>query len=255
MTALVSPHTAPPPTPFLLPSFANFSLQSSLPSGSGSGSGSDSKTIITIVTDVSTPVTGPEGCTFTFAQQKGLPVTLLPQLDSWLENLLVWYETELNQTITGDKGAAGALGVGIEVWSNKYGRGRTQVEWEKGIELVFRALELDKHLEWAEIVITGEGRVDKTSKKGKVVGEVLSKGISLHKKLIVLCGMWEMEEEEEEEENQKEIQNQWGTTTTTILTNQNSLVVGELRHRFGETLAKTETASCLEQLVQEILLP
>jgi glycerate kinase len=132
--------------------------------------------------DVTFPFAGPSGAAHTFAPQKGATPSQVLALDAGLENvrklLITQFGTDV-QSIPGT-GAGGGLPAAAEVlWGARI---------RKGIEVVFSLTELARHVEWADAVITGEGRVDEQSLNGKVFDGIRRLCRKFRKKLIVIAG-------------------------------------------------------------------
>lgn len=116
---------------------------------------------IKILSDVTNPLCGPEGAAAIYGPQKGLTDKQIPIVDGWLAHL-----GELLQQATGRKvadlpgaGAAGGLGAGLLAF--------THAQVYRGIEEILRMVHLDDALAQADLVITGEGRMDAQSLNGK----------------------------------------------------------------------------------------
>ena len=84
-------------------------------------------------------------------------------------------------------GAAGGLSGGLIAFVNATLR--------SGIDLVMENVNFDQHLHDADIVITGEGKVDATSFQGKVVGAVLERARQNSVNSIIVCGQNDVESE------------------------------------------------------------
>jgi glycerate kinase len=116
---------------------------------------------ITVAVDVDSPLFGPDGAARVFGPQKGATFEEVAQLDAALEHLA---------RLTGDAGlragdgAAGGLGYGLRVFAG----GRV----EGGAVVVLGAARFAERLQGCDLVLTGEGRFDATTARGKVVGAV-----------------------------------------------------------------------------------
>jgi glycerate kinase len=119
-------------------------------------------------TDVDHPLLGPDGATATFGPQKGAAGPDLCQLEAALARFVRVVERDLPGCPAGlaglpGAGAAGGLGAAL------LGLGARRVS---GIGLVRRVTGLDAALATADLVVTGEGRFDSSSVRGKLVGGV-----------------------------------------------------------------------------------
>ena len=107
--------------------------------------------------DVDNPLAGLFGATKTFGPQKGIPEERLPVVDGWLEQLAV--ATDRRTALEKGAGAAGGLGFAL------LALGAVR---EPGIELVAEAVRLEERARKADLVVTGEGAFDFSSRSGKV---------------------------------------------------------------------------------------
>ena len=120
-------------------------------------------------TDVDNPLTGLFGATKVFGPQKGIAEDRLPVLDGWLEELAV--ATDRRLALAKGAGAAGGLGFALLLL------GATR---EPGIGLVADAVGLPQRARQADLVITGEGAFDFSSRSGKVpygVAEIAAEAV------------------------------------------------------------------------------
>lgn len=108
-------------------------------------------------TDVDIPLTGLLGATKAFGPQKGIPDERLPAIDGLLEGLAV--ATDRRTSLEKGAGAAGGLGFAL------LALGATR---EPGIDLVTRAVRLAERARASDLVVTGEGAFDFSSRSGKV---------------------------------------------------------------------------------------
>lgn len=120
------------------------------------------ETEFTVMCDVTNPLTGQNGATYTFGKQKGGTPEILEQLEkdmkSYAEKLFELTGIDVDQ-IKGT-GAAGGLGAALNVFLN--------ANMKSGIETVLDLIQFDTLLEGVDLVITGEGRMDWQSAFGKV---------------------------------------------------------------------------------------
>lgn len=112
------------------------------------------RTEILVATDVSNPLTGPDGAAFTYGPQKGATPEMLPVLDLALANMANVVERDLGPKLLDvpGMGAAGGLAGGLVGFLG------ASLLW--GAEVVADAIGLDERLARADLVITGEGRID-----------------------------------------------------------------------------------------------
>lgn len=116
----------------------------------------------TVMCDVTNPLTGPEGATYTFGKQKGGTPEILDRLEKGMKHYAQVIRTELG--IEADcfpgAGAAGGLGAAFKVF--------LKGNMKSGIEAVLDLIGFDQMLDGVDLVVTGEGRMDWQSAFGKV---------------------------------------------------------------------------------------
>ncbi|TCL64798.1 glycerate kinase [Hydrogenispora ethanolica] len=119
-----------------------------------------------VACDVTNPLTGPEGAAAVYGPQKGATPEMVAQLDAGLERLAERVREELGQDIQWlpGAGAAGGLGGGLVAFLN--------ARLTSGIELVMEVTQFEKQLQDAQLVLTGEGRIDFQSAFGKTISGV-----------------------------------------------------------------------------------
>ena len=115
----------------------------------------------TVACDVTNPLCGENGCSAVFGPQKGGTVETIPQMDIWLDNFAKLTKN-INQNISADHSGAGAAGgMGFAFLSYLGATLRS------GIDIVIEVTGLETHFVDADIVVTGEGRLDGQSYMGK----------------------------------------------------------------------------------------
>ncbi len=110
---------------------------------------------IEAVCDVDNPLTGPRGAARIYAPQKGATPEQVEELDAGLANLADVIERDLGfdvRSLSG-AGAAGGLGAGLHAFLG--------AELKKGIDLVFSLIKFKDKIKDADLVLTGEGRIDR----------------------------------------------------------------------------------------------
>jgi glycerate kinase len=132
---------------------------------------------IIAVTDVDNPLTGPEGTAHVYAPQKGATAREVDELDSALRHLAGVVEDAGHEP--GD-GAAGGLGYGLRVFA-----GATRVS---GVDFVLEQTGFGAELARADLVLTGEGRLDAQTAHGKVVAGVSARCAAQHVPVVALVG-------------------------------------------------------------------
>lgn len=121
---------------------------------------------ITAMCDVENPLYGPRGAAYIFGPQKGADPDMVRRLDGQLRALGDVLTRRLGRDLSqmAGAGAAGGMGAGCASFLG--------AELRSGIEAVLDAVDFDRRLEGADLVITGEGRLDSQSLCGKVISGI-----------------------------------------------------------------------------------
>ena len=117
---------------------------------------------VEVACDVTNPLTGPSGASAVYGPQKGATPEMVAELDAALHHFAQIIRRDLGVDVEQlpGAGAAGGLGAGLVAFSG--------ARLQPGAELVVEALRLDERLTGAQLVITGEGRIDsQTARFGK----------------------------------------------------------------------------------------
>ena len=145
---------------------------------------------VDVACDVVNPLTGPEGASAVYGPQKGATAQMVEQLDRALHRLAEIVRRDLGIDVehVPGAGAAGGLGAGLCAFAN----GRLR----KGAELVMDTLRLDDRLRGADLVITGEGRLDRqTARFGKGPAAVARRARAAGIPVLAIAGAVADEEE------------------------------------------------------------
>ena len=137
---------------------------------------------IDVACDVNNPLVGPNGASAVFGPQKGgtpADVELLNRaLDRYREVLAGPLGIDV-QMIPGS-GAAGGLGAGLAAFCN--------ARLKRGIDIVLDATGFDEQLRNADLVITGEGKIDMQTRYGKTIAGVMERARRYGKPVIAVVG-------------------------------------------------------------------
>lgn len=111
--------------------------------------------------DVDNPLTGERGASAVFGPQKGAGPDMVRELDSNLAHYAAKIKDCLGRDVAGipGAGAAGGLGAGVLAFLD--------AELKRGVDIVIEATGLASHMKDADLVITGEGRIDSQTIYGK----------------------------------------------------------------------------------------
>ncbi len=149
-----------------------------------------------IACDVDNPLLGKEGATFQFGPQKGLAEEGVVRLENMMSEMVIQLEKVFPEATSLARspgaGAAGGVGYGLSLVG--------EVKLVRGFELVSRWLQLEEEVKKSDFILTGEGRFDSTSWRGKGPFEILSMAKLANKKAILLCGSLEQKIEEKSRE-------------------------------------------------------
>ena len=129
---------------------------------------SERKIKITLVTDVTTPLCGPEGATRTFAPQKGASGSDVERLEKGVNNFAEVVRSTLGVDMTTLVGGGAAGGIAAGLWAF------VGADIKSGVEEVLKAVGLERRAEGSALIITGEGRIDSQTLQGKLPIGVLA---------------------------------------------------------------------------------
>jgi glycerate kinase len=134
------------------------------------------------VCDVTNPLTGPNGASYTYSSQKGATVEQIKALDKGLENLarVILREMGIDIRRMVGAGAAGGLGGGLHAFLG--------AELKKGIDLVIDMVNLKERIRGADLVLTAEGRIDFQTKYDKAPAGVARAAKEAGIPCIAVCG-------------------------------------------------------------------
>lgn len=143
-----------------------------------------------IASDVQNPLYGEQGAAYVYGPQKGADPDTVAQLDNGLKHfaeLLKQFAGQDISTIAGT-GAAGGVAAGLISFF--------KTEIKKGIQLVADASGVVDVIKDADLLITGEGKIDNQSAKGKVVGYLSGLAKKNNIPCRAICGFVELNKEE-----------------------------------------------------------
>ena len=135
-----------------------------------------------VMCDVTNPLCGKNGATFTYAKQKGASREGIVRLEAGMQNFrdVIEKKTGINPDGIEGSGAAGGLGAALSVFFH--------AELKSGIETVLDIIDFDDIMKDADFIITGEGKADYQSVFGKVVSGVAKRAKKQNVPVIALCG-------------------------------------------------------------------
>ncbi len=171
----------------------------------------------TALCDVTNPLTGENGCSFVYAKQKGARSRKKrAELDGYMKRYADVTAFLGVSPDTPGAGAAGGLGYFVRAFLGG--------ELVSGADFFLNAIDFDKRVKNADVVISGEGKFDGTSSQGKICGKIIGRAGAAGKPTVVFCGAAENAEAPD------------GTTVVTI--NDPSLPLAENLARSRENLSR-----------------
>ena len=135
-----------------------------------------------VICDVHNPLIGPQGATAIYGPQKGVRPQQIEILDQALAHFAEIVRRDLQVEILNlpGSGAAGGAGGGLVAFLG--------ATLEPGIALISEQLQLRDQIKQADLIITGEGSLDRQSLMGKVISGVIQIATEEHKPVIALAG-------------------------------------------------------------------
>ncbi len=138
--------------------------------------------IFNIACDVTNPLCGENGCSAVFGPQKGALPEMIENMDTWLGNyaeIAKRVSEKADENYPG-AGAAGGLGFAFLTFTN--------ATLKPGIQVVLEETGIEEHIRNADIVVTGEGRLDSQTVMGKAPIGVAGLAKKYGKKVIAFSG-------------------------------------------------------------------
>ncbi len=135
-----------------------------------------------IACDVTNPLCGENGCSAVYGPQKGATPEIVATMDKWLENYAKVAEQTFESADSSFPGAGAAGGLGFAFLTFLNGK------LEPGIELILDKTNLEDYIKDADVVVTGEGRLDFQTAMGKAPIGVARLAKKHGKKVIAFAG-------------------------------------------------------------------
>jgi len=164
------------------PVAAGVSPATTLKSEPASASGGPLRIRIVAACDVKNPLLGENGATRTFGPQKGATPDELEMLERALTRLADTVTRELGCDFRNSPGAGAAGGLGFGLMSFCNG------ELRPGFDVVAHTVELEEKIRKAEVVITGEGKLDRQTLEGKAPAGVARLARKFGKRVFAIVG-------------------------------------------------------------------
>ena len=135
--------------------------------------------------DVDNPLFGLKGAAYVYAPQKGASEEAVKILDDGLRN----FEAVIQKTFNSSAdfpgaGAGGGLPGGAKAFLN--------ITIHHGMDYIIRTTHLEEKIKQADLIITGEGKIDQQTLAGKVVMEIGRLGLKYNKRVVAIAGKCEL---------------------------------------------------------------
>lgn len=115
----------------------------------------------TVACDVDNPLFGPNGATHVFAPQKGATPDMVVALDNGLQHFATVMQRYTGEDISSFPGAGAAGGLAAAL------KGFLHAQFERGIDMVLQAIRFADLINGCDLVVTGEGKLDRQTTMGK----------------------------------------------------------------------------------------
>ena len=138
--------------------------------------------VFRVACDVTNPLCGELGCSKVFAPQKGADAEAVEKMDLWLKNYSSVVEKTLKNAYSNypGAGAAGGLGFAFKSFLN--------AQLDSGVKIILEETKLEEYIKNADVVVTGEGRLDYQTAMGKAPIGVAELSKKHNKKVIAFAG-------------------------------------------------------------------
>jgi glycerate 2-kinase len=145
------------------------------------------ETRFTVLCDVNNPLYGARGAAHVYAKQKGADEAAIAFLDEGLRQVadILQKKTGIDLQQIAGSGAAGGAGGGAIAFF--------RAEVVRGIDAILHLCNFEKHLQQADLVVTGEGRIDEQTFTGKVVRGVTQACSNMEVPVIGICGLLDLD--------------------------------------------------------------
>jgi glycerate 2-kinase len=144
------------------------------------------KVTFEIACDVQNTLYGPNGAAYVYARQKGANDETIKQLDDGLKNFATILKQQTNRDVADipGAGAAGGIAAGLLAFFN--------IQLKSGVHMVIDASGVKNRIAGADLLVTGEGKIDEQTLSGKVVSELASLASRHNVPVAAFCGTAEL---------------------------------------------------------------
>ena len=135
-----------------------------------------------VACDVDSPFCGPDGAAYVYGPQKGATPEMVEELDEGMRHFarIILRTTGFDVTEMPGAGAAGGLGGALKAF--------LKAKMCRGADMILDAVDFDMIISGADLVITGEGRIDGQTLAGKLPYVVARRAAVQNIPVIALCG-------------------------------------------------------------------
>ena len=143
-----------------------------------------------VACDVETPFCGPEGAAAVFGPQKGATPETVVLLEAGMQSLNNVISRDFGTDLSEIKGsgAAGGLGGAFQAFLG--------ASLQSGIDIVLEAIGFEEAIQGADLIITGEGKMDSQTARGKVISGITSTAQRHGIPVMAIAGIMDMTEKE-----------------------------------------------------------
>lgn len=140
------------------------------------------ETDLILACDVQNPLCGPDGAAAVYGPQKGATQEIIARLDAGLKNFAGVLRAATGHDVLEipGGGAAGGVGAGLTAMLNG--------KITRGIDMLAKIIHLDSEIQKADIIFTGEGRIDPQTAQGKVISGLATRARAAEVPLIAIVG-------------------------------------------------------------------
>ena len=135
-----------------------------------------------VACDVDSPFCGPDGAAYVYGPQKGATLQMVEDLDEGMRSFakVISSTTGVEVADMPGAGAAGGLGGALKAFLN--------ASMHRGADMVLDAVGFDQAIKDADLVITGEGRIDSQTLTGKLPYVVAERAAYRNIPVVAICG-------------------------------------------------------------------
>ncbi len=140
---------------------------------------------VKIICDVNNPLYGASGAAHVYAAQKGATSAMIEQLDAGLQHFGNLLHQQFNRDFSSQlgAGAAGGMGAGCAAFLN--------ASLHSGVALILHHIGFEEHLKQANLLLTGEGKLDAQTQSGKLIKGLTQIAAQYNVPVVALCGALE----------------------------------------------------------------